>query len=283
MPRIIWKGAISFSLIHIPVSLHSATRSNALDLDLLDRRDFSPVGYQKINKTNGKPVESEDIVKGFQYEKEKYVALSDEDFRLANVEATRTIEVMGFVDPVEVAPPYFETPYYLAAEKRGAKVYALFRDVLEQSSLMAIGTVVIRTRQYVCAVFPMGSTLVLNTLRYADEILAPEAHAPEIRAGKAGQVSKQDLGMALKLVKDMRQPWDPTGYRDTYRDDLMKRIEQKIKAGETHALTQGSRASERPAGGAQVLDLTSLLKRSLEARSQGAGSRKAKTRRRAAR
>lgn len=274
MPRIIWKGAISFSLIHIPVSLHSATRSSALDLDLLDRRDFSPVGYQRINKNTGKPVEWEEIVKGFEYEKEKYVALSDEDFRLANVEATRTIEIMGFVEPTDIAPPYFETPYYLAAEKRGEKVYALFRDVLTQSSLMAIGMVVIRTRQYVCALFPMGSTLVLNTLRYADDILAPEAHAPEMPAGKAGQLSKQDLGMALKLVKDMRQPWDPTSYRDTYRDDLMKRIEQKIKAGETRALTPDSRASDRPAG-AQVLDLTSLLKRSLESRSQGAGTTRA--------
>lgn len=107
MPRIIWKGAISFSLIHIPVTLHSATKSNVLDLDLLDRRDFAPVGYQRINKNTGKPVEWEDIVKGFAYEKEKYVALSDEDFRLANVEATRTIEIVGFVDPTEVAPPYF--------------------------------------------------------------------------------------------------------------------------------------------------------------------------------
>jgi|PlaIllAssembly_1097288.scaffolds.fasta_scaffold136924_2 DNA end-binding protein Ku len=274
MSRIVWNGAISFSLIHIPVSLHSATRSNTLDLDLLDRRDFSPVGYQKINRNTGKPVEWEEIVKGFEYEKEKYVALSDEDFRLANVEATRTIEIMGFVDPTEVAPTYFETPYYLAAGKRGEKVYTLFREVLTQSSLMAIGMVVIRTRQYVCALFPMGSTLVLNTLRYADEILAPEAHAPVIPAGKAGQLSKQDLGMALKLVKDMRQPWDPTSYRDTYRDDLMKRIEQKIEAGETRALTPGSRPSDQPAG-AQVLDLTSLLKRSLESRGQGAATTRA--------
>lgn len=271
MPRIIWKGAISFSLIHIPVTLHSATKSNVLDLDLLDRRDFAPVGYQRINKNTGKPVEWEDIVKGFAYEKEKYVALSDEDFRLANVEATRTIEIVGFVDPTEVAPPYFETPYYLAAEKRAEKVYTLFREVLTQSSLMAIGLAVIRTRQYVCALFPMGSTLVLNTLRYADEILAPEGHAPVMQAGKAAQLSKQDLGMALKLVKDMRQPWDPTSYRDTYRDDLMKRIEQKIEAGETRALTPDSRPSERPAD-SQILDLTSLLKRSLEARGQGGGT-----------
>ena len=131
MPRVIWKGAISFSLIHIPVSLHSATKSSVLDLDLLDRRDFAPVGYQRINKNTGKSVEWEEIVKGFQYEKEKYVALSDEDFRLANVEATRTIEIMGFVDPTAVAPPYFDTPYYLAAEKRGEKVYTLFREVLD--------------------------------------------------------------------------------------------------------------------------------------------------------
>jgi len=141
MARVIWQGAISFSLIHIPVSLHSASRSNTLDLDLLDRRDFSPVGYQRVNKKTGKDVEWDDIVKGYQHQPGEYVALTDEDFRLANVEATRTIDIVAFVDPAEIAPSYYETPYYLSAGKRGGKVYALFRDVLTRAGAVAIGSV----------------------------------------------------------------------------------------------------------------------------------------------
>ena len=266
MARVIWQGAISFSLIHIPVSLHSASRSNTLDLDLLDRRDFSPVGYQRVNKKTGKDVEWDDIVKGYQHQPGEYVALTDEDFRLANVEATRTIDIVAFVDPAEIAPSYYETPYYLSAGKRGGKVYALFRDVLTRAGAVAIGSVVIRTRQHVCAVSPLGRTLVLNTLRYADEVLSPEEFA-EPAKGKTAQVSKQELEMAMQLVARMKRPWKPQTFHDSYRDDLMKRIEQKIQAGETHELTPASKAAaEQPT--AKVVDLTALLRKSLEASAQ---------------
>jgi len=269
MARVIWQGAISFSLIHIPVALHSASRSNTLDLDLLDKRDFSPVGYQRYNKTTGKEVEWDDIVKGYQYEKGEYVALTDEDFRLANVEATRTIDIVGFVDPAEITPQYYDTPYYLSAEKRGEKVYSLFLDVLTRASVVAIGTVVIRTRQYVCSVAPVGRTLMLETLRYADEVVAPEEFGVSSK-GKNAQVSKQELTMAMQLVEQMKQTWKPQAFRDSYREDLMKRIEQKIRAGETHELTEPTREKEeRPT--AKVVDLTALLKKSLDASRQGGG------------
>lgn len=262
MAKVIWKGAISFSLIHIPVTLHTASRDSALDLDLLDRRDFSPVGYQRINKASGKPVEWEDIVKGYQYEKDQYVVLTDEDFRRANVEATQTIDIQAFVRPFQIPPQYFETPYYLAAEKRGAKVYTLLREALRKADRWAIGSTVIRTRAYVCVLLPQDDVLVLNTLRYAEEILPPDSiDAPASTVRKAG-VTAKEFDLALKLVADMTEPWDATQYNDTYRDDLMKRIEEKVKKGQTHALTAPE--AERPARrSAEIIDLTTLLKRSL--------------------
>ena len=266
MARVIWQGAISFSLIHIPVALHSASRSTTLDLDLLDRRDFSPVGYQRVNKKTGKDVDWDDIVKGYQYQPGEYVALTEEDFRLANVEATRMIDIVGFVDPAEITPQYYDTPYYLSAGKHGEKVYSLLREVLTRARTVAIGTVVIRTRQYVCAVSPLDRTLMLTTLRYADEVLAP-AEVAKSPQGKAAQVSKPELDMAMQLVEQMKRPWKPETFHDSYRDDLLKRIEQKVQAGETHELTEATgEAKDRPT--AKVVDLTALLRKSLEANSQ---------------
>jgi DNA end-binding protein Ku len=273
MSRVIWNGAISFSLIHIPVSLQSASRSNALDLDLLDRRDFSPVGYQRINKSTGKPVEWDDIVKGYKHEDEGYVVLSDEDFRLANVEATQTIDIQGFVQRGDIGPQYFETPYHLLPEPNGAKVYGLLHDALERSGTWAIGLVVIRTRQFVCAVLPWESRLLLNTLRYADELVQPSeppAKRGRSRAvrGEAARPSSRETSMALKLVEEMRLPWAPAAFHDTYREDLMRRIEQKVKAGETRTLTASPKAAAAPRA-TNVVDLTALLRRSLETRRSG--------------
>jgi DNA end-binding protein Ku len=265
MARVIWKGAISFSLIHIPVSLYPASRSASLDFTMLDKRDFSPIGYQRINKGSGKTVEWGDIVKGYEYEKGEYVVMSDEDFRQANVEATQTIDIQGFVEPGEIPPMYYDTPYYLAAEKRGEKVYTLLREALAKSGTAAIGLVVIRTKQHVCALLPVGRTLVLNTLRYADEVLAPEEHAPAAKSLEDARVSQREFGMAVKLVEDMRQKWDPANYHDAYREDLLQRVEDKVKAGQTKTLTPAAaKASEFRT--ADVVDLSELLKRSLEQR-----------------
>ena len=262
MARSIWKGAISFSLVHIPVSLHTASRTNGLDLDLLDRRDFSPVGYQRVNKTTGNVVEWGDIVKGYQYRKGEHVVLTDEDFRRANVAATQTIAIQTFVREDEIPPQYFETPYYLAPEKRGQKVYALLREALRKSGRWAIGSVVVRTRAYVCALIPYGDTLVLNTLRYADELLpADSVDAPPASIQKAG-VTAKEFELALRLIDDMTDTWNPEQYKDTYRHDLMKRVEEKVRKGQTHTLTRPTR--EKPARrSAEIVDLAALLKRSL--------------------
>ena len=276
MARVIWKGAISFSLIHIPVSLYPASRSASLDFTMLDKRDFSPIGYQRINKSTGKTVEWGDIVKGYEYEKGEYVVLSDEDFRQATVEATQTIDIQGFVELSEIPPMYYDTPYYLAADKRGEKVYTLLREALAKSGTVAIGLVVIRTKQHVCALMPVGKTLLLNTLRYADEVLAPEEHAPAAKTLEDARVAAREFDMAVKLVEDMQQKWDPGDYHDSYREDLLRRIDEKVEAGQTKTLTPATKA--RPIRTADVVDLSELLRRSLEQRgSKGAVRRGSRT------
>ena len=277
MPRNLWKGAISFSLIHIPVALQSATRSDVLDLDLLDRRDFSPVGYQRVNKKTGKVVEWDDIVKGYAWKTGEYVVLTDADFRRANVTATQTIEIKSFVDANAVPPQFFDTPYFLAPQPRGEKVYALLRDALARSRKIALAMAVIRTRQYLCALLPLDTTLMLNTLRYADEIL------PHTTVGaKAAKTrsSDKEMKLAMRLIDDMTESWDPRGFRDTYRDDVLKRVEEKVESGQIHELTATVRGPKAPAT-ANVADLAALLRRSLEAGNSTA--REERTRRPASR
>lgn len=270
--RGLWNGAISFSLIHIPVSLHTAARSSTIELDLLDKRDFAPVGYQRYNKSTGKVVDWDDVVKGYEYEKGEYVVLTDEDFRRANVEASRTIDIQAFVARQAISPYYFDTPYFLVPDKGGERVYALLREALEQSKKLAVATFVLRSRQHVAALMPVDKVIVLNTLRYAEEI----QHEPEIAesaAKKSATANGRELDMALKLVDDMTEDWRPDQFKNTYRDDLMKRIEQKIKSGQTHALTQPEAdVTERRAPGGKVVDLMSLLERSLEQRGRGAAN-----------
>src|SRR5262245_29301152 len=197
--RGLWNGAISFSLIHIPVSLHTGSRSSTVDLDLLDKRDFAPVGYQRYNKSTGKVVDWNDVVKGYEYEKGEYVVLTDEDFRRANVEASRTIDIQTFVARDAIAPYYFDTPYFLVPDKGGERVYALLREALEQSQKLAVATFVLRSRQHVAALMPVDKSIVLNTLRYAEEI-QPHLDVAAAVSKKANGASGRELDMALKLV-----------------------------------------------------------------------------------
>src|ERR1044072_8654448 len=155
MPRVLWKGAISFGLVHVPVSLYPASRSEGISFDMVDKRDFAPVGYKRYNKRTGKEVERENIVKGYEYEKGEYVVVTDEDFKQANVEATQTVDIVAFVNAAAVAPYYFDTPYYLEPGKRGEKGYALLREILLRTGRVAIANVVIRSRQHLAAVIPV--------------------------------------------------------------------------------------------------------------------------------
>ena len=263
MPRGLWKGAISFGLVNVPVELYSAQKRSAeLDLTMLDKRDMAPVGYQRVNKASGKEVPWEDVVKGYEYEDDKYVVLSEEDFRRANPEASKTVDIVAFVEVRDIAPIYFETPYYLGPGKRGEKAYALLRDAMAKSGKAGIASVVIRTRQYLAALIPQGEALVLNTLRYHKELrTAEELEIPEKLKG--AKVSSKEIDMALRLIEDMADEWRPEKYHDTYREDLLKRVEEKVKAGQTEEITEAEKEEKAPKG-AQVIDLMSLLKKSVE-------------------
>jgi DNA end-binding protein Ku len=260
MARSLWKGAISFGLVNVPVELHSAKKRAAeLDMTMLDKRDLAPVGYRRVNKSTGKEVAWGDVVKGYEYKDDKYVVLSDEDFRRANPEASRTVDILAFVELTDIQPQYFETPYYLVPEKRGEKAYALLRETLEKAGKAGIASVVIRTKQYLAALVAENDVMVLNTLRYADELKEPG----ELKIPKA-KVTAKELDMALRLVEDMADDWRPSKFKDTYREDLLKRIKEKVKAGQTEELTEPDADAEKPAKGADVIDLMALLKKSVE-------------------
>ncbi|MGH8663730.1 MAG: Ku protein [Burkholderiales bacterium] len=268
MPRAIWKGAISFGLVNVPVSLHSGSSENQLDLDLIDKRDFAPVGYRRVNKRTGKELAPADIVKGYEYSKGRYVVVSEEDMRQANVKATQSVDIFAFVQAAEVPPCYFERPYYLEPGKRGDKGYALLREVLERTGKVGLGSVVLHTRQHLALLIPVERMLLLNTVRYESEIRPrDELKLPGVSLDKLG-VSRKELEMAERLVEEMSERWDPARYHDTYREDLMARIKAKAKAGKTHELTEAEQPSE-PRKTAQVIDLMALLKDSLDRKGGG--------------
>jgi len=268
MPRALWKGAISFGLVHVPVSLYPASKSEGLSFDMIDKRDFAPVGYKRYNKRTGEEIERDNIVKGYEYEKGEYVVITDEDFKQANVEATQTVDIVSFVDAASVAPYYYDTPYYLEPGKRGEKGYVLLREVLKRTGRIGIANVVIRSRQHLAALIPVGRMLVMNTLRWSNEIRSmADLNLPE---EGAGDLSEKELAMAQRLVDDMTEKWKPEQFKDTYSDDLMKRIDKRIKAGETHAITPASEDEAEPKRGAEVIDLVSLLRRSLDKKGKAA-------------
>lgn len=263
--RAIWKGAVSFGLVYIPVQLHTAARDSAVDLDLLDSRDFSPVGYQRYNKRTGKVVDWGQIVKGYEYRKGAYVALSEEDFRQANVGASQTIDIVSFSARSEIPPEFYETPYFLQPEEGGEKTYALLREAMRGGDKVAIGSFVMRGRQHFCAIVAQERALLLNTLRFAEELVpAAELELPPANA-RSAKVSPQELAMARKLVQEMSGTWKPGAFKDTYRKDLMRRINEKIRKRQTHVLTPVSEPDdERPT--AEIIDLMAVLRKSLKHR-----------------
>ena len=288
MPRGLWKGAISFGLVNVPVELFSAEkRSTELDLTMLDKRDLAPVGYKRYNKASGEDVPWSEIVKGYEYEDGKYVVLSEEDFRRANVEASKTVDIQAFVEAGEVPPLYFETPYYLAPGKRGEKAYALLREALKKAGKIGIATVVIRTRQYLAALIPYGDVLLMNTIRYANELRPVEELGIPESSLRGAKVTAKEIDLALRLIDDMADRWQPEQYKDTYREDLLKRIEEKVKAGQTKEITAPEKEGAEEKAGAEVIDLMALLRKSVEGKAKAAparasGKRPAAKKRRAA-
>lgn len=253
--RAIWKGSISFGLVNIPVGLHNATRVEELKFRLLRRSDLSPVNYKRVALTDGKEVPWDQIVKGYEYEKEKFVVLKDEDFKRVDLEATDTIDIMEFVDLEEINPVYFYKPYFLEPLKGGSTAYALLRKVLGATNKAGIAKVVIRTRQHLAAVKCNGPLLVLELMRFEKELLSPaEIKVP---AGKAPSAREQ--AMARHLIDRMTEPWDPARYRDDYRSALMKVIDRKVASGGKNLPATPARARRAT----NVIDLAAVLRESL--------------------
>jgi DNA end-binding protein Ku len=262
MARSLWKGAISFGLVYIPVDLYSAVKTNELDLTMLDKRDFSPIGFKRYNKGNNKEVAWDNIIKGYEYTSGEYVVLSDEDLKRANVKATQTIDILAFVNAEDVPLTYYETPYYLAPGRGGDKVYALLRETLRRSGRIGIATVVIRTKQHLCALVASEDGIIMNTLRYADEIRDAEGLDLPAKGLKGVGITDKELKMALSLVEGMSEEWDPSQYHDTYKEDVLALVEKKVKAGQTKSITMPSKETEA-APASNVIDLVALLKQSL--------------------
>lgn len=262
MARSMWKGAISFGLVHIPVEMYPAASDQGLDLTMLDRRDFAPIGFKRYNKATGKEVSWDDIVKGYEYRDGEYVVLSDEDLRRANPEATQTIDILAFVNAEQVPLIYYEQPYYLAPGKGGDKVYALLRETLREVGKIGIANVVIRVKQHLAALVCVGDTIVLNTLRYPDEIRPVDELKIPAADSKAAQVTDKELQMAKALVEGMSEKWKPQQYHDTYREDVLALIKKKVAANQTKTLTEPEPEEEKPAK-TNVIDLVSLLQASL--------------------
>jgi DNA end-binding protein Ku len=274
--RPIWTGSIEFGLVNIPVKLYSAQTSSTLDFDLLDKRDFSRVRYRRVNEKTGREVPWDQIVKGYEYEKGEYVALGDKDFREANVEATRSIGIMDFVDAATISPLHYETPYYLEPQRNGRRAYALLRDVMKRTGRVGIAKVVIRNRQRLAAVIPQRSLLALNILRYAHELRDPsQLESPQTNA--KGEVSEQEIKMAEQLVENMVGDWNPEKYRDEYYEDLLKLIDKKVKAGKTKVVERAG-PTPRPKREGKVIDIMDLLRQSVK---QKQGKEEAPRRRRA--
>lgn len=260
--RVLWKGAITFGLVHIPIALHSATSDQGLNFDWLDKRSMDPVGYKRINKRTGEEISSDNIVKGIEYEDGQYVILSPEEIQAAYPKTTQTIEIESFVDAHEIPMVFLERPYYISPVNRGAKVYALLREILRKTGKVGIAKVVIQTKQHLAMLAPSGPALVLDLLRWGDEIRSwDELNLPEEGVEAAG-ITAKELAMAEQLVADMSGHFNPQDFRNSFRDQIMELVEGKAKAGQTELVRQPE-STETAESGAQIYDLTEMLRRSL--------------------
>ena len=266
MARAIWKGSISFGLVNIPIALYPATRREELKFRLLRKTDLSPVNYKRVAEKDGKEVPWDQIVKGYEYEKGKYVVLQDEDFQRVDIEATQTVDIQDFVELDEIDPIFFYKPYYLEPQKGGDKAYALLRDALKDSKKVGVAKVVIKTREYLAGVKPEDGALVLELMHFADEL----AETSKLHIPKKVEVGKREMTMAKSLIDSMSSKWNPEKYKDDYREALMEVIEEKVEAGGKE-IEEKPRKAPKPT---KVIDLVSVLQKSLE---ETGGKKKATT------
>src|SRR5918912_2397939 len=264
----IWKGAITFGLVNIPVELRPAVRTDRLSFRMLHAEDLAPVKYERVCSADGQPVPWSEIVKGYEYAKGKFVVVTPEDFEQAKLEKSKTIDTLDFAKDEEIDPRFFDTPYYLVPTKGGEKAYALLREAIRKCDTVGIGKIIIRETQHLVGIKVVGEALVLETMRFADELV----DVNEFSFPHAEVVRPQELQMAEQLVTNLAEPFDPTKYTDDYRANLMRIIKAKMK-GKTAKL-EGPQ-EETPDSG--VLDLMSKLRASLEEGTQKKGSVRTKS------
>lgn len=263
--RTLWKGAITFGLVSIPVSLYPATRREELRFRMLRKADLSPVTFKRVAESDGKEVPWDQIVKGYEYEKGKFVVLKEEDFARVDVEATQTVDIMNFVRMDEVDPLLFYKPYYLEVGKGGDKAYVLLREAMEKSGKIAIAKVVIRVRQHLAAIKPQKEGLILELMHFPDELTDISKFAePQER-----KIVAAEMKMAQQLIDSMSAKWDPSEYVDDYRTAVEKMIEEKVEKGDSAKPAKARRRHPE-----NVIDLVSVLKKSIEETSAGKTAKK---------
>ncbi len=251
--RAIWSGALSFGLVNIPVKLYSATAGMGIDLTMLHKKDLSPIRYAKICRLDGKEIPYEDIVKGYEYQKGDFVILTEEDFKKANVEKTKAIEIESFAKESEINPIYFEKPYYLEPEKGAEKAYALLRESLKKSKKIGIARFVLRNREHLAAIRPEDKVIVLEQMRFEEEVKSPA----DLALPDAKKAGNREVEIALALIDQLTEHFNPKKYKDTYTDELKKVIEAKAKGKPIKTKGKERQATE-------VADIMAMLKKSLE-------------------
>jgi DNA end-binding protein Ku len=255
--RGIWSGSISFGLLQIPVTLYTAERrAEEIHFRQLDKKDLSPIKYERLNSSTGKPVEWKDIVKGYEYEPDNFVVLEPEDLKKANVKATQTLDIQDFVPADQIDPAFFETPNYVVPQKRAQKAYVLLREALKKKNAVAVATFVLRTREHLCALMPVGDAIMLEVLRFGHELRKPKDMP---LPGKDASIGERELAMAEQLIEGMMTDWEPAKYRDRFYADVMKMIEEKAKTG----TVKGKVGKTRGEVANDVVDLLDLLKKSV--------------------
>jgi DNA end-binding protein Ku len=276
--RTLWKGAISFGLVHIPVTLHSATAEHRMKFNLLDKRTMNPVGNKQVNKSTGKELPKEEIVKGYEYEKDQFVTVSDEEIKAALPKSTQTIEIEAFIDGRQIPTPYFNKPYYVAAAAKGEKPYKLLLETMKRTGRVGLARLVISTRQHLAALIPAQDGLVLELLRWADEV-RDTAGLP--LPDKDTKVTEKELKMAEQLVLELEDDFKPDAFHDEFREKLEQLVDEKVKAGEGEYVSKPLEGEEVKTS-ADVIDLTELLRQSLRKKTAAANDEEETPRRKAA-
>jgi DNA end-binding protein Ku len=263
--RAIWKGSISFGLVNIPIALYTAVRREDISFKQLRKGDLSPIRYRRVAEVDEKEVPWEDIVKGYEYEKGRYIVLTEEELEKASVEATQSIDITDFVDLEEIDPMFFDKPYYLEPQKGGKKAYALLRDTLKETGKVGIARVVLKTRQHLAAVKPHGNALVLELMHFPEEVMEPK----DLDLPQDEEIGKKEMDMAKTLVETMSDTWQPDKYHDEYREHLLELIKKKVETGGELPAAKGKTKQAT-----NVVDLVAVLQQSLAASSAGKSGEK---------